>query len=127
MDARVIELHCIMPMANIPSVLRVGILSNEAAAQFEHESMALEEAQEKRDARQVPRGLWLHRDVGGAMIVNFPTKGHWRSASRLADIESGLDFFTAHAREWGICSVAFPPLGCGNGGLEWKDARTPRA
>ncbi len=64
---------------------------------------------------------YLYRDPGGAMIVNFPTKDHWRSASRLADMNRGLDYFVAHAEEWGVQSVAFPPLGCGNGGLDWSE------
>jgi uncharacterized protein YwgA len=54
-------------------------------------------------------------------IVNFPTKGHWRSPSRLSDIERGLDYLAAHVGEWGISSLAIPPLGCGNGGLEWSE------
>jgi len=54
-------------------------------------------------------------------IVNFPTKKHWRSPSRLRDIEDGLDYFLEHYEGWALRSVAFPPLGCGNGGLEWRD------
>lgn len=61
MDPRVTEFQCIMPMANVPSVLQHGILSFERAARIEHHSVALEEAQEKRDARQVPGGLMLHQ------------------------------------------------------------------
>ncbi|MBN1667438.1 MAG: macro domain-containing protein [Anaerolineales bacterium] len=57
---------------------------------------------------------------GGISIVNFPTKKHWRSPSRLSDIAAGLDYFVAHYQSWGLQSVAFPPLGCGNGGLEWR-------
>ena len=64
---------------------------------------------------------YLYQDPSGARIVNFPTKSHWRAASRLADIDRGLDYFVAHVKEWGITSVAFPPLGCGNGGLEWSE------
>jgi len=52
-------------------------------------------------------------------ILNFPTKKHWRSASRVTDIVNGLDYFIKYYKEWGIDSIAFPPLGCGNGGLEW--------
>lgn len=54
------------------------------------------------------------------LIVNFPTKDHWRSVSRLGDIEDGLDYLQAHLEEWGITSIAVPPLGCGNGQLEWS-------
>ncbi len=61
-----------------------------------------------------------YTDLAGASIINFPTKGHWRASTRLADVEAGLDYFVKHFRSWGVTSVAFPPLGCGNGGLEWS-------
>jgi len=64
---------------------------------------------------------YLYRDRSGVLVVNFPTKGHWRSSSRLVDIETGLDFLVAHLAEWGITNIALPPLGCGNGGLDWAD------
>ena len=64
---------------------------------------------------------YLYRDRSGVLVVNFPTKGHWRSASRLSDIERGLDFLVAHLAEWQITSIALPPLGCGNGGLDWAE------
>ncbi len=74
------------------------------------------------ERKQVKLGEpYLYRDLAGATVVNFPTKDHWRSPSRLADIERGLDYFIAHYSEWGIESAAFPPLGCGNGGLEWSE------
>jgi len=53
-------------------------------------------------------------------ILNFPTKGHWRDVSRIKDIESGLQYLLAHYKEWGIKSLALPPLGCGQGQLEWS-------
>lgn len=53
-------------------------------------------------------------------ILNFPTKDHWRSVSRLSDIIKGLDYLLEHYQEWGITSLAVPPLGCGQGRLEWK-------
>jgi uncharacterized protein YwgA len=54
------------------------------------------------------------------IVVNFPTKQHWRSGSRLSDIETGLQHLRAHLNEWGITSIALPPLGCGNGQLDWS-------
>src|SRR5437899_1683390 len=54
------------------------------------------------------------------LIVNFPTKGHWRAVSKLSDIATGLEYLEKHYKEWGITSIAVPPLGCGNGQLEWK-------
>jgi len=67
-----------------------------------------------------PGRLTFYPDMFNKSVLNFPTKQHWRSPSRLEDIIVGLDYFIAHYREWGIESVAFPPLGCGNGGLDWK-------
>lgn len=60
---------------------------------------------------------------GPRYIINFPTKGHWKSKSKLLDIEKGLRDLTQRIRELNIESIALPPLGCGNGGLEWSDVR----
>lgn len=54
-------------------------------------------------------------------IINFPTKRHWRSPSRLEDIDAGLATLVEEIKRRGIMSVAVPPLGCGNGGLNWSD------
>jgi uncharacterized protein YwgA/O-acetyl-ADP-ribose deacetylase (regulator of RNase III) len=54
------------------------------------------------------------------LVVNFPTKDHWRAVSRLEDIEAGLVYLRDHLTEWGITSIAVPPLGCGNGQLDWS-------
>lgn len=54
-------------------------------------------------------------------IINFPTKNHWRSPSKLEDIRAGLEDLVAAVREHEIGSIALPPLGCGNGGLSWRE------
>lgn len=61
MDARVKEFHCIMPIANIASVLERGILSHERASKIEHKSAAMQEIQDRRDKKRVPGGLRLHQ------------------------------------------------------------------
>jgi len=61
MDPRVTEFQCIMPLENILSVLKHGILSHERAAKLAHHSVAMQEVQERRDLKQVPRGLKLHQ------------------------------------------------------------------
>jgi hypothetical protein len=60
-DPRVTELHSIMPIANIGSVMERGILSYEGATKLRHHSVALQPVQDKRDQKQVPGGLKLHQ------------------------------------------------------------------
>lgn len=57
-------------------------------------------------------------------IINFPTKRHWRDASRMEDIESGLEALIETIRENQIQSIAIPPLGCGLGGLDWEQVKS---
>lgn len=65
--------------------------------------------------------VWrTHALTGPRFIINFPTKGHWRAKSRLADIDRGLIDLVRIIEDLGIDSIAVPPLGCGNGGLEWS-------
>ena len=61
MDPRVTEQHCIMPIANLPSVIEHGILSYDRAAHLAHSSVALQPVQDRRDKKRVPNGLWLHQ------------------------------------------------------------------
>jgi len=56
-------------------------------------------------------------------IINFPTKQHWRGKTRLEWIEGGLQDLRSVIRDKKIQSIALPPLGCGNGGLEWRAVR----
>ena len=63
---------------------------------------------------------YLFQGLLDPWILNFPTKEHWRSPSRLDAIHSGLEYLANHYRQWGIESLAVPSLGCGEGGLEWR-------
>lgn len=99
----------------------VGVMGKGVAAEFKKRFPRMMADYADRCARgEVRLGEpYLYKDLTGARIVNFPTKGHWRSMSRLADVESGLRYLADHIAEWGITSLALPPLGCGNGGLAW--------
>jgi hypothetical protein len=55
------ELHYICSMANLPSVMRHGILSHQRAAAVQHVSVASEEVQARRAAKVVPNGRPLHQ------------------------------------------------------------------
>jgi uncharacterized protein YwgA len=63
---------------------------------------------------------YLYKRLTPPWILNFPTKDHWRSVSRLEDIVAGVRYLEGHYREWGITSLGVPPLGCGQGQLEWR-------
>jgi O-acetyl-ADP-ribose deacetylase (regulator of RNase III) len=58
--------------------------------------------------------------TGPEWIINFPTKKHWRSKSRMEWLRAGLEDLRRVIEEKGIRSIAIPPLGCGNGGLDWR-------
>lgn len=100
----------------------VGVMGKGIALEFKKRWPAMVTDYEKRCSQKLvkPGVPYLYTDMLGASIINFPTKDHWRSSSRLADIEKGLELFVANYKKWNITSVAFPPLGCGNGGLEWE-------
>lgn len=100
----------------------VGVMGKGVALEFKNRFPRMgRDYSDRCERKQVRLGEpYLYEDEG-IRIINFPTKGHWRSSSRLADIERGLDHLAANAAEWGITSLALPPLGCGNGGLAWAE------
>jgi O-acetyl-ADP-ribose deacetylase (regulator of RNase III) len=57
-------------------------------------------------------------------VLNFPTKTNWRLPSKIEYIERGLKTFVANYERMGVTSASFPPLGCGNGNLNWVDVRS---
>ena len=63
---------------------------------------------------------YLYKTLFPPQIINFPTKDHWKSISRIEDIDYGLRVLLDSYSSWGISSLAIPPLGCGNGQLEWR-------
>lgn len=60
---------------------------------------------------------------GPKWIINFPTKEHWRGSSKIEWIAEGLKDLVRVIREHGIRSIALPPLGSGNGRLDWQNVR----
>jgi O-acetyl-ADP-ribose deacetylase (regulator of RNase III) len=61
--------------------------------------------------------------MGTKFIINFPTKQHWKGQSKIEDVDSGLDALVKVISQNRIKSVAVPPLGCGNGRLDWGVVR----
>ncbi len=75
-------------------------------------------------AQKLDVGQLLIHEEKGKIIVNFPTKKEWREKSQYNYIESGLLELKKFIQENELQSIAIPPLGCGNGGLDWTKVRT---
>src|SRR3989304_7425692 len=102
------------------TVNRGGVMGKGIALEFKKRFPEMYHDYARRcEAKQVKLGQpYLYRQLTPPWIVNFPTKDHWRSVTRLDDIVQGLEFLSRHYKEWGITSLAVPPLGCGEGRLE---------
>ncbi len=114
--------------ALVNTVNCVGVMGRGIALQFKKrypENFARYEKACRK--KEVQPGRMFVYETGNVMnpkyIINFPTKRHWRNASCLADIESGLVDLVRTIRERDISSIAVPPLGCGLGGLDWNQVR----
>ncbi len=101
----------------------VGVMGKGVAEQFKQRFPDMFADYKRRSDQKIVRlgEPFMYRDSSGVQIVNFPTKDHWRSPSRLVDVERGLEYLAKHTAGWNITSLALPPLGCGNGGLEWSE------
>jgi len=114
--------------AIVNTVNTVGVMGKGIALQFRRKWPANYKAYEAACKRHevVPCKMFVFDNGGLAepkYIINFPTKRHWRQPSRLSDIECGLTDLILQIKALKIKSIAIPPLGCGNGGLDWSEVR----
>jgi len=114
--------------ALVNTVNTVGVMGRGIALQFKNrfpDNFKAYETACKQD--EVKPGQMFVFETGRLTnpryIINFPTKRHWRSKSRLPDIDAGLEALIAEIRAREIRSIAIPPLGSGNGGLDWNEVR----
>lgn len=112
----------------VNTVNTVGVMGKGIALQFKRaypDNYAAYRAACERG--EVRLGQMFVYDTGrlgcGRYVINFPTKQHWRSRSRLEDIASGLADLRQVVQDLELSSVAVPALGCGNGGLAWATVR----
>lgn len=105
----------------INTVNTVGVMGKGVALEFKRRFPDMfEDYLARCTSKEVRLGEpYLFRRLVPPWIINFPTKEHWRTVSRLDDIVRGLEYLSDHLAEWGVTSLAVPPLGCGNGQLEW--------
>lgn len=67
--------------------------------------------------------LWKNPDPTGKWVLNIATKYEPRLDSSLDAIEDGLIWVELNALKEGITSMALPALGCGLGGLDWREVK----
>lgn len=113
--------------ALVNTVNCVGVMGKGIAAQFKQAfPLNFQEYARacRRDEVQLGRMFVGPGTLDGPkMIINFPTKRHWRGKSSINDIRAGLSALVDVVRTNNIRSIAVPPLGCGNGGLNWAEVR----
>lgn len=114
--------------ALVNTVNTEGVMGKGIALQFSKKFPDMVEAYKKACKSgevQLGRMHVFERDdmLNPRYIINFPTKGHWRSRSRIEDIQRGLVALRDVIIKREIRSIAIPPLGCGNGGLRWEVVR----
>lgn len=113
--------------ALVNTVNCVGVMGRGIALQFKKAYPANFREYAAACARgEVEPGRMLVHEVGvflPRLVIDFPTKRHWKGRSRLEDIRSGLIALVEVVRERGVGSIAIPPLGCGLGGLDWAVVR----
>ncbi|WP_313015314.1 macro domain-containing protein [Brevundimonas sp.] len=114
--------------ALVNTVNTVGVMGKGIALMFKEafpENFKAYDLACKRDEVVVGKVFVTRRSdmLGPQWIINFPTKKHWRYPSKVEWIEEGLNDLKRFIVENGVRSIALPPLGAGNGGLDWTLVR----
>lgn len=104
----------------------VGVMGKGIASDFKRiYPKMFEEYKALYDAKKFDIGeLFLYK-TQNKWILNFPTKKHWKSPSKIEYIEKGLIELINKANELKLNDIAMPKLGCGNGGLDWETQVKP--
>lgn len=118
-----VEAEALVNTVNTKGVMGAGI-----ALQFKKaypENYKLYEKASKADKIQIGKIFVTEtgKITNPKYIINFPTKQHWRNPSKLSWIKEGLIDLRNFILQKKVKSIAIPPLGCGNGKLNWKDVK----
>jgi O-acetyl-ADP-ribose deacetylase (regulator of RNase III) len=108
----------------VNTVNTVGVMGRGIALEFKNRYPEMFKTYQKKcENKSIDIGklfLWKKEEK---WVLLFPTKKHWRYPSQIGYIEEGLKKFANIYDKLGIESIAFPRLGCGNGGLDWNEVR----
>jgi O-acetyl-ADP-ribose deacetylase (regulator of RNase III) len=115
--------------ALVNTVNTVGVMGKGIALQFKRAfPKNFDEYKKACDQNELEIGSVLTVDLGRLdlprYIINFPTKQHWKGASKLEYVESGLIALAKEITRLKLKSIAVPSLGCGLGGLNWSDVKS---
>jgi len=115
--------------AIVNTVNCVGVMGRGLALQYKNKfpQNFKEYAQACKKGGVIPGKMFIYQTgqlTNPKYIINFPTKRHWKSKSKLKDIEKGLDDLMQAIEKHNINSIAIPPLGSGLGGLDWKNVKS---
>ncbi len=103
----------------------VGVMGAGLALEFQLRFPAMEKdyAERCRQRRVTPGKPYIYKGYESPLILNFPTKNHWKHPSKIEWIQQGLEYFAARYKKGNVTSIAFPKLGCDRGGLDWNQVR----
>ena len=76
--------------------------------------------QQKCQKNEINIGKMFYYKTDNQIIVNFPTKDDFKLPSQYDWIKKGIKDFKNTYKFHNIASIAFPPLGCGNGELNFN-------
>jgi O-acetyl-ADP-ribose deacetylase (regulator of RNase III) len=116
--------------ALVNTVNTVGVMGKGIALQFKKKFPGNFKAYEracKNEEVRIGKMFTVSLDslTNPRYIINFPTKKHWRGKSRIEYVREGLEDLLREIERLDIHSIAVPPLGCGNGGLDWEGEVRP--
>jgi len=78
-------------------------------------------ASEGTDIAKWLNGIGVTAFVLKYRLAQTPNYHYTVEGDALQDTQQAMRIIRARAKEWGVTSIAFPMMGCGVGGLDWKD------
>lgn len=101
----------------------VGVMGNGLALQFKNTYPGLFDAYKQfcNQGLFKTKGIFVYTVSPTKKILCLPTKRHWKYNSRIEWIDLALGIVAEEYADYGITSLAVPPIGCGQGNLDWEE------